>query len=146
MNNLFIFIGRITKDLELRYTKENKAVLDFVIAINNGKDDTSYIKLTSFGSVAELMAKYCKKGDLVGTQGLIKNHNWEDKNGNKHYDYTFLATKVTFLQLKQKEESKETNVQRSEVIEEKVETSDPYQEINNQIKLDDLDLNDSLPF
>lgn len=86
MNNLFIFIGRITKDLELRYTKENKAVLDFVIAINNGKDDTSYVKLTSFGSVAELMAKYCKKGDLVGVQGLIKNHNWEDKNGNKHYE------------------------------------------------------------
>ena len=105
MNNLFIFIGRITKDLELRYTKENKAVLDFVIAINNGKDDTSYIKLTSLGSTAELMAKYCKKGDLIGTQGLIKNHNWEDKNGNKHYDYTFLANKVTFLQPKQKQDN-----------------------------------------
>lgn len=142
MNNLFIFIGRITKDLELRYTKENKAVLDFVIAINNGKDDTSYIKLTSFGSIAELMAKYCKKGDLVGVQGLIKNHNWEDKNGNKHYDYTFLATKVTFLQPKSKEERKELNVQKNQVTEE----NDPYQEMNNQIKLDDLNLDDFLPF
>lgn len=142
MNNLFILIGRITKDLELRFTKENKAVLDFVIAINNGKDDTSYIKLTSFGSVAELMAKYCKKGDLVGAQGLIKNHNWEDKNGNKHYDYTFLATKVTFLQPKSKEERKELNVQKNQATEE----NDPYQEMNSQIKLDDLDLDDCLPF
>lgn len=142
MNNLFIFIGRITKDLELRFTKENKAVLDFVIAINNGKDDTSYIKLTSFGSVAELMAKYCKKGDLVGVQGLIKNHNWEDKNGNKHYDYTFLATKVTFLQPKSKEEKKELNVQKNQATEE----NDPFEEMNSQIKLDDLDLDDFLPF
>lgn len=141
MNNLFIFIGRITKDLELRYTKENKAVLDFVIAINNGKDDTSYIKLTSFGSVAELMAKYCKKGDLVGVQGLIKNHNWEDKSGNKHYDYTFLATKVTFLQPKSKEEKKGLNVQKNQVIEE----NDPFEEFAKEteqmnIYNDDLEL------
>ena len=140
MNNLFIFIGRITKDLELRYTKENKAVLDFVIAINNGKDDTSYIKLTSFGSIAELMAKYCKKGDLVGVQGLIKNHNWEDKNGNKHYDYTFLATKVTFLQSKSKEERKELSVQKNEVIEEKVETSNPYQDFADEFDTANLEL------
>lgn len=141
MNNLFIFIGRITKDLELRYTKENKAVLDFVIAINNGKDDTSYIKLTSFGSIAELMAKYCKKGDLVGVQGLIKNHNWEDKNGNKHYDYAFLATKVTFLQPKSKEERKELSVQKNQVIEE----NDPFEEFAKEteqmnIYNDDLEL------
>lgn len=142
MNNLFIFIGRITKDLELRYTIKDKAVLGFVIAINNGKDDTSYIKLTSLGSIAELMVKYCKKGDLVGVQGLIKNHNWEDKNGNKHYDYTFLATKVTFLQPKSKEERKESNVQKNQATEE----NDPYQEMNSQIKLDDLDLDDFLPF
>lgn len=141
MNNLFIFIGRITKDLELRYTKENKAVLDFVIAINNGKDDTSYIKLTSFGSVAELMAKFCKKGDLVGVQGLIKNHNWEDKNGNKHYDYTFLSTKVTFLQPKSKEERKELNVQKNQATEE----NDPFEEFAKEteqmnIYSDDLEL------
>lgn len=141
MNNLFIFIGRITKDLELRYTKENKAVLDFVIAINNGKDDTSFIKLTSFGSVAELMAKYCKKGDLVGVQGLIKNHNWEDKDGNKHYDYTFLATKVTFLQPKSKEERKELNVQKNQATEE----NDPFEEFAKEteqmnIYNDDLEL------
>ena len=141
MNNLFILIGRITRDLELRYTKENKAVLDFVIAINNGKDDTSYIKLTSFGSIAELMAKYSKKGDLIGTQGLIKNHNWEDKNGNKHYDYTFLATKVTFLQLKQKEERKETNAPKSKVVEQ----NDAFEEFAKEteqmnIYNDDLEL------
>lgn len=107
MNNLFILIGRITKDLELRYTKEGKAVVDLNLAINNSKDDTTFITVTVFGRIAESTNEYCKKGDLIGVSGMIKNHNWEDKNGNKHYDYTFLANKVTFLQTKLKQESKQ---------------------------------------
>lgn len=107
MNNLFIFIGRITKDLELRYTKDGKPVIDLNMAVNNGKDDTTFITTTLFGKTAEMTNQYCKKGDLIGVNGIIKNHNWEDKNGTKHYDYTFLANKVTFLQTKPKEEKKE---------------------------------------
>lgn len=107
MNNLFILIGRITKDLELRYTKEGKPVLDLNLAINNAKNDTTFITTTVFGKVAETTKQYCQKGDLIGVSGMIKNHNWEDKNGNKHYDFTFLANKISFLQTKQKEEVKQ---------------------------------------
>ena len=108
MNNNFIIIGRIVKDLDLRATSNGKSVLKVNIAVQNGKDDTSFIETTLFGKVAETTAQYCKKGDLIGVNGIIKNHNWEDKNGNKHYDYTFLANKVTFLQTK-KESNQETN-------------------------------------
>lgn len=105
MNNLFTLIGRITKDLELRYTKEGKPVLDLNLAINNAKNDTTFITVTVFGKVAETTKQYCQKGDLIGVSGMIKNHNWEDKNGNKHYDYTFLANKISFLQTKQKQDN-----------------------------------------
>lgn len=108
MNNNFIIIGRIVKDLDLRATSNGKSVLKVNIAVQNGKDDTTFIETTLFGKVAETTAQYCKKGDLIGVNGIIKNHNWEDKNGNKHYDYTFLANKVTFLQTK-KESNQETN-------------------------------------
>ena len=105
MNNLFILIGRITKDLELRYTKDGKPVIDLSIAVNNAKNDTTFITTTVFGKVAETTNQYCQKGDLIGVSGMIKNHNWEDKNGNKHYDYTFLANKISFLQTKQKQDN-----------------------------------------
>lgn len=108
MNNNFIIIGRIAKDLDLRATSNGKSVLKVNIAVQNGKDDTTFIETTLFGKVAETTAQYCKKGDLIGVNGIIKNHNWEDKNGIKHYDYTFLANKVTFLQTK-KESNQETN-------------------------------------
>ena len=41
MNNTIIQIGRICKNVELRYTKDNKAVCEVKLAVQNGKDDTS---------------------------------------------------------------------------------------------------------
>lgn len=138
MNNLFIFIGRITKDLELRYTKEGKPVLDLNIAINNAKNDTTFITTTVFGKVAETTSQYCQKGDLIGVSGMIKNHNWEDKNGNKHYDYTFLANKISFLQTKQKQDN----------TQEQQEQTDIYAQFGTTIKAEEVDSipNDMLPF
>lgn len=109
MNN-YMCVGRITKDIELRYTTSNKAVVQISLAINNGKDDTSFVTLTAFDKMAELLSKYSKKGDLIGTQSIIKNHNWEDKNGNKHYDYSFIINKISFLAKGNKqEETKKDN-------------------------------------
>lgn len=138
MNNLFIFIGRITKDLELRYTKEGKPVLDLNIAINNAKNDTTFITTTVFGKVAEATSQYCQKGDLIGVSGMIKNHNWEDKNGNKHYDYTFLANKISFLQTKQKQDN----------TQEQQEQTDIYAQFGTTIKAEEVDSiqDDMLPF
>lgn len=116
MNNNFIFIGRISKDLELRYTKDNKAVCEVNIAIQNGKDDTTFVPITTFGKTAENICEYARKGDLIGLQGILKNHNWEDQNGNKHYDYTFMANKMSFLQSKsnnQQEPKQTENVKKS---------------------------------
>ena len=115
MNNLFILIGRITKDLELRYTKEGKPVLDLNLAINNAKNDTTFITTTVFGKVAETTKQYCQKGDLIGVSGMIKNHNWEDKNGNKHYDFTFLANKISFLQTKQKQDNTQEQQEQTDI-------------------------------
>ena len=110
MNNNLILIGRITKDIELKYTPSNKAVVEISLAVNNGKDDTTFIRLTAFDKLAEILSKYSKKGDLIGTQSIIKNHNWEDKNGNKHYDYSFIINKISFLAKGNKqEETKKDN-------------------------------------
>ena len=124
MNNNLILIGRITKDIELRYTPSNKAIAEISLAVNNSKDDTTFIRLTAFDKLAELVSKYCKKGDLIGTQSIIKNHNWEDKNGNKHYDYSFIINKISFLTKANKEEIK------------KQDNTSVFQEFGDQLEID----------
>lgn len=145
MNNLFTLIGRITKDLELRYTKEGKPVLDLNLAINNAKNDTTFITTTVFGKVAETTNQYCQKGDLIGVSGIIKNHNWEDKNGNKHYDYTFLANKISFLQTKQKQE---TGQEQQKSGQEQQEQTDIYAQFGTTITAEEIDESNlgDLPF
>ena len=116
MNNNFFFIGRLTKNPELRYTSSNKAVAQIDLAVQNGKDDTTFVPITLFEKMAENVCKYCEKGDLIGFQGSVKNHNWEDSKGNKHYDYTFMANRMSFLQTKtnnQQEPKQAENVKKS---------------------------------
>lgn len=116
MNNNFFFIGRLTRNPELRYTSSNKAVTQIDLAIQNVKDDVTFVPITLFGNIAENVCKYCEKGDLIGFQGCVKNHNWEDSKGVKHYDYTFLANRMSFLQTKtnnQQEQKQAENVKKS---------------------------------
>lgn len=129
MINNFTIIGRLTRDPETRYTKGNKAVTLINIAVNNGKDDTTFIRLTAFDKLAEVIGKYSKKGDLIGTQSIIKNHNWEDKNGNKHYDYSFIINKISFLAKGNKQEETKQEVKK--------ETHDPFQEFGDMIEVND---------
>ncbi len=116
MNNNFFFIGRLTKSPELRYTSSNKAVTQIDLAVQNGKDDVTFVPITLFEKMAENVCKYCEKGDLIGFQGSVKNHNWEDAEGKRHYDYTFMANRMSFLQTKtnnQQEPKQAENVKKS---------------------------------
>ena len=60
-----IIIGRITKDIELRTTEKGTNVVKLNIAVNNGKEDTTFFPITLFNKTAELVNKYCDKGDLI---------------------------------------------------------------------------------
>ena len=95
--NKGVIVGRLTRNPELRYTSSNKAVTKITIACNNTKDDTTFLDITIFGKMAETTNEYCQKGDILGIEYIVKNHNWEDAKGNKRYDYTFIANRVEFI-------------------------------------------------
>ena len=95
--NKGVIVGRLVRNPELRYTSSNKAVTKIDLAIQNGKDDTTFVPITLFEKMAETTNRYCQKGDILGIEYIVKNHNWEDTKGNKHYDYTFMANRVEFI-------------------------------------------------
>ena len=57
MLNKVLYIGRITSDLEIRVTKNDKKYMFFDIAINDGygeQKNTNYINCITWGSVRKM--------------------------------------------------------------------------------------------
>ena len=138
MNSINV-VGRITKNPELRYTSSNKAVMQLDIAINNGKDDTTFLPITIFGKQAENIDKYCNKGDLLAIEGLIKNHNWKDKEEKMHYDYTFIVNRVDFLSTKG---NSTTDIKKTEnePKNESIDNTQIYADFGDSIEISDDDI------
>ena len=124
MNNQFNLIGRLTKNPVLKATSTGKSICEITLAVQNGKDDTSFITVSVWNKIADTIAKYCLKGDLIGINGTIKNHNWEDKEGNKHYEYAFIGNNVIFLATGKKEVKTEPK-------------EDPFEDFGEMISTDD---------
>lgn len=80
--NKVILIGNITKDIELRQSNSGKFVVEFSVAINNGKDQqgnelpADFINCTAWNKTAEVLSKYATKGTKVGIEGAMKTQTW----------------------------------------------------------------------
>ncbi len=99
-----IILGRLTKDPELRVTSNGKTIALFTIAINNKKDDTTFLELVAFNNIAENICKYCEKGSRILVNFTIRNNNYE-KDGKKYYGYKFNVNSINFIDFKEKEKS-----------------------------------------
>ena len=111
MLNRIVLTGRLTKEPELRRTLNDTAVASFTLAVNDGFKDsegnptTTFIDVTIFDKQADNVAKYCRKGSLVGVDGRIHQRRFERKDGTKGSIIEIIASQVTFLEPKDKEES-----------------------------------------
>lgn len=95
--NKVILLGRLVKDIEVRMTKDGKAIGKFTLAIDNGKNkEANFIPVTVFGKTAENMANFTKKGDKISVEGQLTNNNWE-KDGVRHYELQVLGNVVRFI-------------------------------------------------
>jgi single-strand DNA-binding protein len=103
MNSVNI-IGRLTKDPELKYTTEGKAVCSCCIAVDGyKKDDVDFIPIKAWAKQAEFMANYLKKGSKVGITGRISVRPYE-KDGKKLTFTEVIVENVQGLDSKPKEE------------------------------------------
>ena len=129
--NFVCIVGRLTKDIELRTTDNGKNVVKFTLAVNKDKEHTNFINCVVWNKLAETMAKYCKKGDLIGVNGEIQTGSYENSKGDKVYTTEVLTNKITFLSTKQEEKTK---VQEQQEILNKVvnEEKDIFQEFADE--------------
>ena len=100
--NKVILVGRLTKDPELKKTNSDLSFVRFTVTtdrrVGQGKDPVSdFIDCEVWGAMAESLAKYTKKGDLIGVEGSIQVNKYQDKDGNTRYSTRVRADAVHFL-------------------------------------------------
>ena len=79
--NYIVLIGRLTRDVELKYLSSGTAVAKGAIAVNRRvkkgdewKDEASFFEFVLFGKTAENLSKYLLKGKQIAVEGeLVQN-------------------------------------------------------------------------
>jgi single-strand DNA-binding protein len=104
--NSVTLLGNLTRDPEVRYTPQGKAVCDFALAVNrrftrqDGQKvrEVAFVDLTAWGRLAELSGEYLKKGRSVLVSGHLVQDRWEDPaSGQKRSRLRVVADTLQFL-------------------------------------------------
>lgn len=105
--NKVVLLGRLTKDVDVRYTQTNNImVASFSLAVNRrfakeGEErQADFINIVAWNKTAEFCSKYFKKGQQVGVVGRLQTRNYEDDKGVKHYITEVVAEEAYFADSK----------------------------------------------
>ncbi len=121
MLNRIILIGRLTKDPELRYTPNGRAVAGFTLAVDRpfknqqGERETDFISIVVWGPQAENCANYLSKGKLAAVDGRLQIRSFEGQDGQRRWITEVVADTVRFLSPKSSDSSFEPTDIGSEV-------------------------------
>ena len=105
--NKAIILGRLTKDVEVKYTPSGKCVAQITLAVNrpfkaeNGTQEADFIPVVLWGKPAELVGNSCQKGHRLLVEGRIQIRQYEDKNGQKRFATEVIANNIEFIEKKQ---------------------------------------------
>ena len=102
MLNSVILIGRLTDDVELRYTPNGTAVAKFVLAVDRrvakgAEKQADFIPIVVWNKQAENCANYIGKGRLVAIDGRLQIRSYDDSNGIRRKAADVIAETVKFL-------------------------------------------------
>jgi single-strand DNA-binding protein len=106
MINRIVLVGRLTRDPELRKTNSGLSVTTFTVAVDNrgrsgGEKTASFIPVVCWNQLAENVAKYTRKGVLVGVDGRLMQRSYERRDGTGRVQvFEVIADSVHFLEPK----------------------------------------------
>lgn len=105
MLNKVQLIGRLGKDPELRYTKDQTPFAKFTLAtsesfMSNGekREKTEWHNLVVWGKQAEIAGRYLRKGKQIYAEGKLEYREFDDPNtGAKKYFTSIKVERFVFL-------------------------------------------------
>lgn len=99
--NLVSLSGRLTADPELKTTQSGISNCRICIAVNrpyqkDKEQEADFINVVAWRQTAEFICKYFQKGSPITVIGSMRNNNYTDSNGVKHYAMDVQADNVNF--------------------------------------------------
>lgn len=101
--NCVVLFGRLTKNPELKQLSSGASVCRFTVACDRAfvnkqtnERESDFIECQAWRGAAEFVARWFKKGDAITVEGSLRNNNWVDNEGKKHYSYIVNAENIGF--------------------------------------------------
>lgn len=138
--NKVILMGRLTRDPDIRWTQgQNQTCMArYTLAVDRrvkktgeNQQTADFISMISFGSQAEFIEKYVKRGTKLVISGRIQTGSYTNKDGQKVYTTDVLTESVEFA------ESKKAAGESTQ--------SDPHTDADGFMNVPD-EIDDELPF
>ncbi|XRJ97314.1 single-stranded DNA-binding protein [Latilactobacillus sakei] len=149
MINRVVLVGRLTRDVDLRYTKSGTAVGQFTMAVNrqytnaNGDREADFLNCIIWRKSAENLSNFTHKGSLVGIDGRLQTRNYENKEGQRVYVTEVVVDNFSLLDSKASgEASGKQSANHTQNKPQQNNQSDPFANTGQAIDISD----DDLPF
>jgi single-strand DNA-binding protein len=103
MSNATTLAGNLTRDPEIRYTREGQANATFGLAVNRRwqprgseewEESTSFFDVICWRDLAENVALSLVKGSRVIVTGRLEQHSWLADNGDRRSRVEITADEV----------------------------------------------------
>lgn len=104
--NLVILLGNLGKDPETRETANGKRCTTLTVATTDTwtdkasgqrQEDTEWHRVVLWGNLADIAAKYLRKGRKVYIEGRKKTRSWQSEDGQTHYITEIIAREMQML-------------------------------------------------
>jgi len=100
-DNTITLVGNLTRDPELRFTANGRAVASFGIAVGrryqvNGEwqEQTSYFNITAWGDLGENAAASLSKGARIVVTGRLEQREYTTREGDKRTAIDVIADEL----------------------------------------------------
>ena len=105
--NKVLLIGRLAREVELRYTQSGTAVASFTLAVNrkfsnqNGEHEADFVNCVAWQRTAEFVANYFNKGQQMALEGRLQVRSYDGNDGQRRWVTEVVADQVEFVGSKQ---------------------------------------------
>ena len=103
--NKVILVGRLTADPEITFAQNGMQISKFTLAVDrqyqkDKQQEADFLRIISFGKLAEFSRDYLRKGILIMVEGRIQTSRFQGQDGVTKYYTDIIAEKINFMETK----------------------------------------------